>query len=362
MPQSLPPQSILEAAKRADAFFMGTSPIHAAIERLAKAMGEMQIPFAIAGAMAANAHGHSRTTADVDILIRREDLARFNALAHMVIVTVKAMDHAQENVLTHLRTIRDSRPSRPVIGAITCLHEAYPQQQHVQPYPFRGKKAQPEAPRRSEGRLAGSYDPAVLLRTDGLSEAGRLALEVGAVLGVRFDPALVGRLTGAEDALLESVERGLLLDDGGELGFRHALTQETLYQDIPPQRRRALHREIARQLEVQRAPPGLRATHWLHAREAEPARKALLVAAEASCAVHAYRDALRAARRRRPRNCRVPFRMSPKEACVQGGPPILANASPRTLPWNAPRRGASRSRNAFAARTGRRRARGRRPC
>jgi hypothetical protein len=71
------PQSILDAAKRADAFFMGISPIHAAMQRLAKAMGEMQIPFAIAGAMAANAHGHQRTTADVNILIRREDLARF---------------------------------------------------------------------------------------------------------------------------------------------------------------------------------------------------------------------------------------------------------------------------------------------
>lgn len=37
----------------------------------------MQIPFAIAGAMAANAHGHQRTTSHVDILIRREDLRRF---------------------------------------------------------------------------------------------------------------------------------------------------------------------------------------------------------------------------------------------------------------------------------------------
>ena len=71
------PQSILEVVKRVDQFFMGTSPIHAAMQRLAKTLGEMQIPFAIAGAMAANAHGHRRTTADVDILIRREDLNRF---------------------------------------------------------------------------------------------------------------------------------------------------------------------------------------------------------------------------------------------------------------------------------------------
>jgi len=47
------------------------------MQRLNKALGDMKIPFAIAGAMAANAHGHRRTTADVDILIRREDLARF---------------------------------------------------------------------------------------------------------------------------------------------------------------------------------------------------------------------------------------------------------------------------------------------
>jgi hypothetical protein len=71
------PVSILEVAKRVDQFFMGTSPIHQAMQRLATVLAEMRIPFAIAGAMAANAHGHRRTTADVDILIRREDLDRF---------------------------------------------------------------------------------------------------------------------------------------------------------------------------------------------------------------------------------------------------------------------------------------------
>lgn len=47
------------------------------MRRLSKTLNEMNIAFAIAGAMAANAHGHKRTTADVDILIRREDLKRF---------------------------------------------------------------------------------------------------------------------------------------------------------------------------------------------------------------------------------------------------------------------------------------------
>ena len=60
-------ESILDVAKRADLFFMEKSPIHAAMRKLAKAFAEMEIKFAVAGAMAANAHGHKRTTADVDI-------------------------------------------------------------------------------------------------------------------------------------------------------------------------------------------------------------------------------------------------------------------------------------------------------
>jgi hypothetical protein len=73
------PESILEVAKRADKFFMEASPIHETMRRLSRILNEMQIPFAIAGAMAANAHGHKRTTADVDILIRKEDLLRFKS-------------------------------------------------------------------------------------------------------------------------------------------------------------------------------------------------------------------------------------------------------------------------------------------
>jgi uncharacterized protein (DUF697 family) len=81
-----------------------------------------------------------------------EDLARFNHETHLVIVTVKAMDHAQENVLTHLATLRKAQPLRPVVLALTCLHEAYPQQQHPQSYPWddRGELV-PDAPPVPEG-------------------------------------------------------------------------------------------------------------------------------------------------------------------------------------------------------------------
>ncbi len=65
-----------------------------------------------------------------------EDLAQFDGQAHLIIVTVKVLDHALENVIEHLRTIRNRRPSRPVLLVPTCLHEAYPQQQHPEPFPF----------------------------------------------------------------------------------------------------------------------------------------------------------------------------------------------------------------------------------
>ncbi len=70
-------RKLLEVAVRADQFFMSQSPIHDTMRRLAIVLNELKIPFAIAGAMAANAHGHRRTTADVDVLLRREDLTRF---------------------------------------------------------------------------------------------------------------------------------------------------------------------------------------------------------------------------------------------------------------------------------------------
>lgn len=75
-----------------------------------------------------------------------EDLARFGQQAHVVVVVVKAFDHAQANVLNAMRRIRDSRKSRPVILALTTLHEAYPTGDHVLPYPFEGTLSPPGVP------------------------------------------------------------------------------------------------------------------------------------------------------------------------------------------------------------------------
>jgi uncharacterized protein (DUF697 family) len=72
-----------------------------------------------------------------------EDLERFGDSAHVVIVVARLLDHALENVRQHLRTIRTARPGRPVLLVLTCLHEAYPQQQHPLPYPFAAARMLP---------------------------------------------------------------------------------------------------------------------------------------------------------------------------------------------------------------------------
>lgn len=84
-----------------------------------------------------------------------EDLKQHAAAAHVVLVTVKALDHAQENVLRHLKTIREAQPQRPIVLVLTCLHEAYPQRQHDQPYPFQhGRIHEPLGPAETPAHLS----------------------------------------------------------------------------------------------------------------------------------------------------------------------------------------------------------------
>lgn len=82
-----------------------------------------------------------------------EDLTRFNADAHLVLVTVKLLDHALENLLAQVRKLRSAKPSRPVVLAVTCLHEAYPQQQHPTELPPDAKRSLAEHKRRFAGLI-----------------------------------------------------------------------------------------------------------------------------------------------------------------------------------------------------------------
>jgi DNA-binding CsgD family transcriptional regulator len=142
-----------------------------------------------------------------------------------------------------------------------------------------------------------SVRDAVLVRAAGLSEAAWRTLEVASAAGTRFALDLVAELAG-EASLGEPIAHGLIVElESGEAAFRHALAREAVYGEVPWSRRRALHRELATRLESRAAPPAAVAEHWLAARELERARSAFVEAAEQSCGVHAYRDALRATRR-----------------------------------------------------------------
>ena len=66
----------------------------------------------------------------------QEDLDKFAASTHLMMVVVRVTDHALDAVLEPLRVIRREQPHRPVLLVLTCLHEAYPQQQHPDPDPF----------------------------------------------------------------------------------------------------------------------------------------------------------------------------------------------------------------------------------
>jgi len=60
-----------------DMFFQGTDPVHQTMDRVTQKLAEAQIPYALVGGMAVNAHRHQRTTGDVDILLTAAGLAAF---------------------------------------------------------------------------------------------------------------------------------------------------------------------------------------------------------------------------------------------------------------------------------------------
>jgi hypothetical protein len=62
-------------------FFKGEADVQRALERLAERLESNQIRYAIVGAMALNEWGYRRATVDVDVLLTREGLERFRAVA-----------------------------------------------------------------------------------------------------------------------------------------------------------------------------------------------------------------------------------------------------------------------------------------
>ena len=66
-----------DGVRHAAEFFMGKADVQRALEILAHRLEQLEIPYAIVGAMAMNEYGYRRVTEDVDVLLTREGLDRF---------------------------------------------------------------------------------------------------------------------------------------------------------------------------------------------------------------------------------------------------------------------------------------------
>jgi DNA-binding CsgD family transcriptional regulator len=162
---------------------------------------------------------------------------------------------------------------------------------------IRGSRAGATLADSADWPVPDSVREAVAMRLAGRSDACREALEVAAVAGITVDVELVGDLA-SEPGLDEAFRHGILRENEPRLAsFRHALTRDAVYADVPWTRRRRLHRLLAERLELREASSLAAAEHWLLAREFHRACPALAEAARQFAAVHAYRDALAAGRR-----------------------------------------------------------------
>src|SRR5262245_65070261 len=66
--------------KEISMFFQGKDEVHKTMRRLVKRLERAGIPYAVMGGMAVNAHGHRRTTGDLDVLLTGEGFTQFREL------------------------------------------------------------------------------------------------------------------------------------------------------------------------------------------------------------------------------------------------------------------------------------------
>jgi DNA-binding SARP family transcriptional activator/tetratricopeptide (TPR) repeat protein len=131
----------------------------------------------------------------------------------------------------------------------------------------------------------------------GIAPATREVLQRVAVVGLAFDTDQFVALSGlserdAYDVLDDSVAAGVVEASEAGYQFRHGLVRDALLHDVPPHRRRLIHRDAAGRLESLGASPVRVGHHLLEAGDPGRAAGHLLQAAETAAAVGAYRDAL----------------------------------------------------------------------
>ena len=136
----------------------------------------------------------------------------------------------------------------------------------------------------SEEAVPATIQSLVLARMDRLTVRDREAFQAAAVIGQRFGLALLRRLIDTPDYLCHGlVANALVLPEGEDFLFAHALIQESAYSTLLRARRRELHRLAADWFAA--TDPVLRAQH-LDRAEDERAPRAYLDAALAQRAAY----------------------------------------------------------------------------
>ncbi|CAB3790133.1 adenylate/guanylate cyclase domain-containing protein [Paraburkholderia caffeinilytica] len=143
----------------------------------------------------------------------------------------------------------------------------------------------------SDEAVPATIQSLVLARMDRLSARDREAFQAAAVIGQRFGLALLRRLIDAPDYVCHGlVANALVVPEGEDFLFAHALIQESAYSTLLRARRRELHRLAADWFAA--TDPVLRAQH-LDRAEDERAPQAYLDAAIAQRAAYFTEAAFR---------------------------------------------------------------------
>jgi DNA-binding CsgD family transcriptional regulator len=146
-----------------------------------------------------------------------------------------------------------------------------------------------------ENALPRSVSDAVRGRLGRLSAPARETAHAAAVCGPRASPALVQALCpAAVKGLDECLSAGMLIDDGGVVGFRHELARRATLEQIPDSKRRLLHAGALAVLAEPPVDPDRLAALAFHADQARDPDAVLgygSAAAERAAALGANREA-----------------------------------------------------------------------
>jgi predicted ATPase/DNA-binding CsgD family transcriptional regulator len=144
-------------------------------------------------------------------------------------------------------------------------------------------------------RISGTVRDAVLVRASRLSPEARDVLAAAAVIGPAIETWLLERIAGGAMYIDECIAHGLVrMTNGGLLEFRHELAREAIYDAIPVEQRRLLHRDVLAELSATADADGSLARLAHHAEAAGDAQAAVRfakLAAERAKAVSAHREA-----------------------------------------------------------------------